>query len=163
MNCGRGLPKQDSGGAVDVALPAKVSGSNPTNPPEAPVSDATGEAGGSSRGVPRGRRVLHTVGERTSVGSRRNATVAGAAALVRKGAHMAAPDVTSLQATIHELRAELSQNRIQAEVFRALYTRQAMEIEHLRTQLHETDAGTAPRRLQLIPGPAARHDPVPHR
>ncbi len=44
---------------------------------------------------------------------------------------MAAPDVTLLQATIAELKAELSRARVQAEVFRALYERQAIEIDEL--------------------------------
>lgn len=44
---------------------------------------------------------------------------------------MAAPDVALLEATIKELKAELSRARVQAEVFRALYERQATEIDEL--------------------------------
>ncbi len=44
---------------------------------------------------------------------------------------MAAPDVALLEATIKELKAELSRARVQAEVFRALYERQAAEIDAL--------------------------------
>lgn len=62
---------------------------------------------------------------------------------------MAMPDVTELQAIVDELREELSRTRVQAEVFRALYTRQAAEIEHLHAQLDEFEGVTGDRRLRL--------------
>lgn len=62
---------------------------------------------------------------------------------------MAMPDVTELLATIEELREELSRTRVQAEVFRALYTRQAAEIEHLQAQLDAAEGVPADHRLRL--------------
>lgn len=59
------------------------------------------------------------------------------------------PDVTAMLAMIEELREELSRTRVQAEVFRALYTRQAAEIEHLQAQLHESEGVPADRHLRL--------------
>ena len=62
---------------------------------------------------------------------------------------MAMPDTTELQAMVDELREELSRTRVQAEVFRALYTRQATEIEHLQAQLDEAEGTVGDRRLRL--------------
>lgn len=62
---------------------------------------------------------------------------------------MAMPDTTELLAMIKELREDLSRARVQAEVFRALYTRQAAEIEHLQAQLDEAEGVPADRRLRL--------------
>lgn len=62
---------------------------------------------------------------------------------------MAMPDITELLATIEELREELSRTRVQAEVFRALYTRQAAEIEHLQARLDEVEGAPADHRLRL--------------
>lgn len=59
------------------------------------------------------------------------------------------PDTKELLAMIEELREELSRTRVQAEVFRALYTRQAAEIEHLQAQLDEAEAVPADRHLRL--------------
>lgn len=64
---------------------------------------------------------------------------------------MAMPDVTTLQATIDELRDELSRSRVQAEVFRALYTRQAAETERLQAQLDMAEGAPADHGLQPTP------------
>ncbi len=59
---------------------------------------------------------------------------------------MTAPDVTELQATIAELKAELSRVRVQAEVFRALYERQATEIDDLLAPTPGEDQPASRRR-----------------
>lgn len=59
-------------------------------------------------------------------------------------------DLTSLQATIEELRDELSTSRVHAEVFRALYTRQAAEVAQLREQLDRVGEPSVGRRLHLV-------------
>lgn len=59
------------------------------------------------------------------------------------------PDVTELQAIVDELKDELSRARVQAEVFRALYTRQAAEIEHLQERLDQAEGTPGDRRMRL--------------
>ncbi len=62
---------------------------------------------------------------------------------------MAMPDVTEQQAIIDGLKEELSRARVQAEVFRALYTRQAAEIEHLQERLDQAEGAAGDRRMRL--------------
>lgn len=62
---------------------------------------------------------------------------------------MAMPDVTEQQAIIDGLKEELSRARVQAEVFRALYTRQAAEIEHLQERLDQAEGVAGDRRKRL--------------
>lgn len=64
---------------------------------------------------------------------------------------MTVPDVTDLQATIAELKEELTTSRIRAEVFRALYTRQVAEIAELREWLGLMGDPTPAPRLHLVP------------
>lgn len=64
---------------------------------------------------------------------------------------MTVSDTTALQATIQELRDELSTSRVHAEVFRALYTRQAAEIAKLREQVDRMDESSARPCLHLVP------------
>lgn len=60
------------------------------------------------------------------------------------------PDVTALQAIVDELKEELSRARVQAEVFRALYTRQAAEIEHLQARLDDLEPTPSSHRLRVV-------------
>lgn len=65
---------------------------------------------------------------------------------------MATPDVAALQATIAELKAELSRARVEAEVFRALYEREAADVDQLLAP-HATQALASTRRhLRVVVG-----------